>query len=159
METDSQLLSRFTRDKAQDAFSELVGRHIDLVYASARRQVRDPGLAEDITQGVFLMLSQKAPGLRPGVVLPAWLLTATWYAAKNALRTERRRRIHEQRAAKMNSEAAIDSEPASQLDPVLDDALASLSTADRSVVVLHYLQGKDYSQIATEMTSTPEAVR
>ncbi|HMD55349.1 MAG TPA: sigma factor [Phycisphaerae bacterium] len=66
------------RKRSQDAFRELVDRHLKLVYAAALRQVRDPGLAEDIAQGVFLVLAQKAPLLcRRGTVLSAWLLTVT----------------------------------------------------------------------------------
>src|SRR4051812_1958500 len=69
MTRDAELLSLFVRDHSQAAFSELVSRHINAVYASARRQARDPGLAEDVTQAVFLMLAKKATSLKEDVLL------------------------------------------------------------------------------------------
>src|SRR5690349_18020588 len=106
MASDAELLKRYATDRSEPAFAELVARHLDLVYASARRQVGDAALAEDISQVVFTMLAQKAASLRPNVVLPAWLMTATWYASQNALRQRRRRRIHESKVAAMMSEVS-----------------------------------------------------
>src|SRR5262249_52993502 len=119
MTSDAELLDRYASEKSQAAFTELCARYLNLVYASARRQSGNGALAEDITQAVFLMLAQKAAKLRKDVILSAWLLTATWYATKNALRKERRRQIYEQRAAEMNIEitsaeasiAALDNQP------------------------------------------------
>src|SRR5437016_3143597 len=98
MTSDQELLTKYVVDGKQSAFAEIVGRHLDLVYGSARRQLGNEGLAEDVTQAVFIMLATKARALRPDVILPAWLLTATWYACKNTMRQEHRRRIHERGA-------------------------------------------------------------
>src|SRR6266550_8781650 len=93
--TDLQLIREYQRG-AHDAFAQLVHRYIDLVYSAAVRQVRDPGLAEDVTQAVFLILSKKAHTFRDDVVVAAWLLKTTYFAARDALRMRRRRQIHEQ---------------------------------------------------------------
>ncbi len=50
--TDLQLLARYTRQHAEDAFAELVRRHLDLVFFAALRQVRSPQLAEEVAQPV-----------------------------------------------------------------------------------------------------------
>src|SRR5438105_2589218 len=41
-DTDLQLLAKYVRHHAEDAFAELVRRHLDLVYSAALRQVRSP---------------------------------------------------------------------------------------------------------------------
>ena len=50
--TDLQLLARYTRQHAEDAFGELVRRHLDLLFFSSLRQVRSPQLAEEVAQRV-----------------------------------------------------------------------------------------------------------
>jgi RNA polymerase sigma-70 factor (ECF subfamily) len=161
MTRDSELLARYVRDGAQDAFGELVATHLDVVYASARRQMGSAAEADDITQVVFLILTKRAATLRTDVILPAWLLTATWYACQNALRKQRRRRIHEAAASSMRSErvGASVGQPDQDAAPLLDKALRSLRERDRAAVVLHYLQGRDYDQVAAALDTTPEGAR
>jgi DNA-directed RNA polymerase specialized sigma24 family protein len=53
MTSDLDLLRQFARENSQDAFTEIVRRHVNLVYSAARRQVRSPQLAEEVAQSVF----------------------------------------------------------------------------------------------------------
>src|SRR5690349_14349665 len=85
---DSSLLKAFAHTGDERAFRELVERHVDLVYASARRQLRDAHLAEDVTQAVFVVLARRAGSVRSGAVLPAWLLATTRYVARDVMRSE-----------------------------------------------------------------------
>src|SRR5580765_8536694 len=99
---DSTLLHQYVSTGCERAFADLVSRHIDLVYGSARRLTRDAHMAEDVTQAVFIVLARKASCVRHGAMLPAWLLSTTRYASSNALTQSNRRRKYE-RAAAMNS--------------------------------------------------------
>jgi DNA-directed RNA polymerase specialized sigma24 family protein len=60
MTSDLDLLRRFARENSQDAFTEIVRRHVNLVYSAALRQVRSPQLAEEVAQSVFTDLARNA---------------------------------------------------------------------------------------------------
>ena len=137
------LLQRFSAKGSEAAFAELVSRHLDFVYSVCRRQVGDPELAQDITQTVFLALAAKSGSLKPGTVLSGWLFQTALNACRNALRSETRRQHYEQKAAEEMEHGtsltagSMDGEMP-QIEPVLDDALAQLSAADRNAVLLRY---------------------
>jgi DNA-directed RNA polymerase specialized sigma24 family protein len=64
MMPDSELFSSYARTRSEDAFAELVRRHVNLVYSAALRQVNgDAHLAEDVAQAVFTDLDCKASSL------------------------------------------------------------------------------------------------
>src|SRR3954471_2153364 len=125
--SDLEMLRRHVNDGDPRALSDLVARHIDWVYAAALRQVRDPHTADDVTQAVFLALSQQAAKLAGGVALSAWLFRVTRRAAAMALRSAGRRRKHERQAAMMADEAGRASMGPQQWEamaPVLDEVVA-----------------------------------
>src|SRR2546425_144532 len=122
MNEDAQLLRRYAEAGSESAFSELVSRHIDLVYSAALRQVGgDAHLAQDVAQTVFADLARKARTVSGHEVLTGWLYQAARYAASKAVRTERRRATREKEAVAMQEPSSDASWE--QLQPVLDEAM------------------------------------
>ncbi len=142
MITDAELLRRYVEDRTEDAFGELVRRHLNLVYSAARRQVGgDAHLAEDVTQSVFADLAKKAPGLctRP-TPLNGWLYTSTHFAAAKLVRGEQRRKIREREAHAMHDADTPPMPEATweQLRPVLDDVMHEMNEREREAVLLRF---------------------
>ena len=156
---DGQLLDEYRRDGSQTAFTALVGSYVNLVYSSARRQVADPGLAEDVTQAVFVLLAKRAESIRRPGALGGWLIKVTRYAAWEAIRERGRRQYHEQQAAAMKDERIeTGAEPAWETyAPVVDEAMSRLGEVERSAVTLRYLQGLSLRQVGEAMGLSEEA--
>src|ERR1019366_798373 len=107
MTDDAELLRKYVQAGSEDAFAELVERHLPVVYSSALRQTDgDVELARDICQTVFIDLAGKARSLLGHELLIGWLFPAPRFAAAAALRGNRRRQIRERIVVSMHEDAA-----------------------------------------------------
>src|SRR5436190_9257096 len=88
---DWELLQAYARQRSDQPFEVLVNRYLDLVYSAGPRQVRDPQLAEEVSQAVFILLARKAGNIPRRAILPGWLFRTTRFVAAKALRAEQRR--------------------------------------------------------------------
>jgi RNA polymerase sigma factor (sigma-70 family) len=167
MTSDLDLLRRFAWDNAQDAFAEIVRRHLNLVYSAALRQVRSPQLAEEIAQSVFGDLARVAAtpssplrgsdASSPQTLTP-WLYAVTRRTAIDVIRKESRRRLREQIAVEMNNMNAT-ADDWEQIAPLLDDAMAALDEADRSAVLLRYFENKSLREVGEALGASEDAAQ
>jgi RNA polymerase sigma factor (sigma-70 family) len=133
---DWQLIQQWVGQRSESAFSQLVDRHIGFVHACARRQLNNSESAKEVTQSVFILLSEKAGSFREGIILPSWLFRTTRFLAARMLRSENRRKSHETKAASMNSASDYHSQTAMddlwiRMEPHMDSALGSLPPGER----------------------------
>jgi RNA polymerase sigma factor (sigma-70 family) len=159
---DDELLRRYADEKSEDAFAELVRRHLDLVYSAALRQVNgDAHLAQDVAQMVFTELSRKAASLSHRPVLTGWLYTCAHFCAAKAVRTERRRHSREQEAQAMQE--LLDNhgpEPDwEKVRPVLDQVMVELSEPDREAILMRYFEKRPLGEIGQRLGLSEDAAR
>ena len=158
--SDMELLRDYDWHGSEEAFAELVRRHIDLVYSAAFRYIGTGAQAEEITQAVFIILARKAAGLRPDTVLEGWLYETTRLTALSFLRGERRRQFREQEAymqSTLNEHA--DDAVWNQLSPLLEEAVSRLGKQDRNAVLLRFFKEKSVREVATTMRVSEAAAQ
>lgn len=155
--SDQELLRAFVRERSEDAFRQLVNRHLNLVFATARRILGDPQLAEEVAQGVFLLLARKAGEIGNQQPLAGWLYHTARHQALNASRAEGRRRQREQAAAAMQTDATTP-EP-EWIAAELEGAMEELATEDRDTLVLRFLDGRQLREVGVELGISEEAAR
>lgn len=159
-QTDSQLLRCYAESRSEEAFAFLVTRHVDLVYSAAIRMVRDPHLAEDVTQNVFIALAKTAHQLTDRAVLSGWLHRTAQNIAAQTVRTIERRRAREEKAVVMNESRATESDPSwDKIAPQLDAALGQLNEPDRDVLLLRYFERKSAREMAETLGISEEAAQ
>jgi RNA polymerase sigma factor (sigma-70 family) len=161
MNDDAQWLHEYVSGGSDAAFARIVERHKGLVYASALRQTGDAGLAEEITQAVFIVLARKAATLRPGVILSGWLFRATRFAARDALKVERRRQHREYEASLMKDEGGSQDGDAAwqEIAPVLDESLARLGETDRHALLLRFFEQKNLAEVGSALGLSEDSAR
>ena len=163
MLSDAELLRRYTEEKSEAAFAELVARYLDLVYSAAVRQVGgDAHRAKDVAQVVFSTLARKAGSLTRHPVLAGWLYTATQHAAAKTIRSETRRHAREQAAHAMQDTTSTDDSSAVEWDhvrPVLDDAMRELGERDREAVLLRFFARRPFAEIGAALQMSEDGAR
>ena len=162
MTEDAELLNRYVDEKSEDAFAELVGRHLDFVYGVALRRVGGNGpLAEDVAQGVFTDLARKAKALARHPALSAWLFRSARFAAAQAVRSERRRVAREQEAHLMHdlTHSSMSNPDWDQVRSVIDDVIDELPERDRVAVGLRFFEGRTFAEVGAKLAASEDAVR
>ncbi len=128
---------------------DLVVEHSTAIYRVALSIVRDPALAEDVTQDTLLKAWQALPTFRGESSLKSWILRI---AHNNAISTLRRRRDVLREPAEMPETMTAESvETRVQQRAALRDfeeALDRLDDLSRSVVVMREVEQMTYEEIA-----------
>ncbi len=154
---DGQLLQAVGRGD-QDALLALHQRYVNLVYSMAWRVLQDAGLAEEVTQDIFLKLWHKGQQYDPARGrFSSWLLSVTRFAAIDRLRREGR----QPRQADIVTGGQDEMVALERLLPTDHAAwergqhlrllLAQLPPDQRQIIELAYFGGLTHSELAEQL--------
>ena len=157
----SDLLKQYVRTGSSEAFACILRAHSDAVYSQCLRQLRDPSLAEEVTQQVFVLLACKAGRIPARVILAGWLFNATRHQCAGVRRTEFRRHKHEKQAMmiRAQNQNQVGNDLHVEAEPLLNHAIADLGGKDRDAILLKFFQGSSMSEVATVLGVSENAAK
>jgi len=75
--SDEELIRKYVKDEDERSFNSILKRYENVVFGLAYRVLRDPSVAEDILQEVFLILTKKLCTFREESKFSTWLYRVT----------------------------------------------------------------------------------
>jgi RNA polymerase sigma factor (sigma-70 family) len=161
MREDAELLNAFVTKGDEESFRELVVRRTGFVYAVNLRRLRDPHLAQDATQAVFIALVRKAASVARCPSVIGWLHRSSCYESLNLMRAQTNRLARETEAEQLGTTTGgpIRSPDAGALESVLDEILNELPEGDRDAIIARYFSQHSYAEIGRKAGRSENATR
>ncbi|MBL0169559.1 MAG: RNA polymerase sigma-70 factor [Gemmatimonadaceae bacterium] len=156
---DRDLLARL-REGDHQAFESIFRQWYEPVVRSASRVLRDVGVAEELSQDVFLELWRRRESLAPDSSVAGYLMQAVRNRALNHLRhlAVQKKSVVYVEAMSEPTEAADAQVQATELQSALTQAIAELPPRTREVFVMSRERGLRYSEIADALGVSVKAV-
>jgi RNA polymerase sigma-70 factor (ECF subfamily) len=150
----STLIGQIVR-KNQSALAELYDRTNPLVYGLALRIVREPSVAEDIMQEVYMQVWRRADAFDPerGAVL-SWIVTIARSRALDRLRSSNARLTRENQAEDLDTFCSPGPDPERDISEfehgqLVRRFLYELPRDQRRVIELAFFHGFTHTEIAS----------
>jgi RNA polymerase sigma-70 factor (ECF subfamily) len=144
---------------SESAFAEFYDHAAPIVYGTVLRVVRDPSIAEEVTQEVFVELWRQAARFESAKGSPmSWAATIAHRRAVDRVRSEqasRRRDDADAQRVVVVHDVVVDEVVASLEHNRVRAALAQLTDPQREAVELAYFGGNTYREVAA-LLDVPE---
>ncbi len=139
------------REGRREAYEDIIDAHYASIYRLLLFLTRDASLAEDMTQEVFASAWAAIEGFRGDASVKTWLRRIAY----NLFLDAQRRRTRDASLAGKTSEdeAGVAADPLSRIMTEehlgrMYRALDRLEDQDRAILLLHYLDGLSYREMA-----------
>jgi RNA polymerase sigma-70 factor, ECF subfamily len=138
----------------EEAFARVYDQLSSILFGIARRVIRDPARAEEVTQDVFIEIWQQAPRFDPSKgSVRTWACTIAHRRAVDAVRREETVRRTEQRETHRSARREFDEVSETVVDRIeyaqVRKCLGSLTELQAEAVGLAYFRGLSYPEVAS----------
>ena len=147
--TDKDLkIKAVIKSKSKLNIEQVVSNYSNLVYGCSYRILNNHQSAQDVTQAVFVLFSQKYKTLSKSNKVGGWLYRTATFMAKDLKKKELRRLNRETQA--VNKEQETD-RTWLNIAPIIDEQIQLLPKNQKEVIRLKYLEGRSQEEIAENM--------
>ncbi len=170
---DVQMMLR-TKNGDDEAFTQLVENYQDRLIGIFSHLLRDREAAEDLAQETFMRIYRARNGYEPTAKFSTWLFRIANNLASNTRRSKGRKketplnirdsgplgpRPEEKLIAEKSGMMPTRQLARSEIQAVVQEALAELNERQRVAVLLHKFEGMSYADIGETMELTTAAVK
>ena len=140
------------RNNDISAFNEFYWKYHDAIYANALKIIRDPLIAEDIVQDVFVTLWERRHAIDPKQDIAGWLFVVSHHKTVDQLKRKLRQALAEKvlQAAVENTDPFEEDITKEQIGAI-EKAVDQLSPQKRKVFELCKVQRITYEKAAEEL--------
>lgn len=167
--SDQKLVERVQKGD-NGAFDLLVLKYQHKIVNLVMRYVRDPELAQDITQEAFIKAYRALPRFRGDSAFYTWMYRIAVNTAKNYLAAQRRRPMeleldmqdpeqYELHAKLKETDTPEGITLSNELLEIVENAIAALPEDLQTAIILRELEGMSYEEIAQTMECPVGTVR
>jgi RNA polymerase sigma-70 factor (ECF subfamily) len=158
---DDHRLVNGLRKGCSEACGELVHRHYQAIFRFLAHLTRDAHLAEDLTQETFGAAWERIASFEGRSSLATWLHRIAYTKFIDCQRAHRRESKSHQGHSSLRTSAVDPFESVMAEDEArrLYEGLNELDSEHRTLLVLHYLQGLSYREIATVLDEPSGTVK
>ena len=167
--SDQKLVERVQKGD-NGAFDLLVLKYQHKIVNLVMRYVRDPELAQDITQEAFIKAYRALPRFRGDSAFYTWMYRIAVNTAKNHLAAQRRRPMdieldlqdpeqYELHAKLKETDTPEGITLSNELLEIVENAIAALPEDLQTAIILRELEGMSYEEIAQTMECPVGTVR
>ncbi|MCH8099817.1 MAG: RNA polymerase sigma factor RpoE [Proteobacteria bacterium] len=167
--SDQKLVERVQKGD-NGAFDLLVLKYQHKIVNLVMRYVRDPELAQDITQEAFIKAYRALPRFRGESAFYTWMYRIAVNTAKNYLAAQRRRPMeleldmqdpeqYELHAKLKETDTPEGITLSNELMEIVENAIAALPEDLQTAIILRELEGMSYEEIAQTMECPVGTVR
>ncbi len=163
MHSDEELVQLFVLTQKNSFFEELYERYADKVYRKCLTLVKDSARAEDFTHDIFLKLILKLGSFKEEARFSTWLYSITYNYCMDQLRVNKKRgetNLEEElEIADEDVDVSVLIEERETDAKRLHRAIDHLSTEERSILMMKYLDDLSIRDIAGVFRITESAVK
>ena len=123
-------------------YNKCVDKHSDGVYRFILKNIRDTETAKDIVQDAFTKMWEKRKNV-DGAKAKSYLFTAAYHTMIDYIRKDRKSSVDDN----FLERELVDHNSFSDIQEVLQDALARLPEIQKSVIMLRDYEGYSYKEI------------
>ncbi len=168
LDRDAELMLR-VRDGDTGAFTQILERHRNQMVGFMYRMVQDRGVAEELSQELFLRVYRARASYEPTAKFTTWMFRIATHLALNWLRDHRKERNREsldeeivEGAGRQVWDHAPNVEQRMLAESRLGEvrrAVEQLPDKQRAAVLMHKYKDLEYAQIARTLECSESAVK